>query len=90
MHGVIVGLDAERRAWSRSPACPVLVHNGCLQENGVQTQHVERQDEAGAEVFIVGFHCLGELHACLLRALGLHTKNNTLGLHKRTALWAVT
>ena len=66
MHGVIIGLDAERCAWSCSPACPILVHNGCLQENGVQTQHVEGQDETGAEVFVVGFHRLGELHAGLL------------------------
>ena len=66
MHGVIIGLDAECRAWSCSPACPILVHNGCLQENGVQTQHVEGQDETGAEVFVVGFHRLGELHAGLL------------------------
>ena len=66
MHGVIIGLDAERRAWSCSPACPILVNNGCLQENRVQTQHVEGQDETGAEVFVVGFHRLGELHAGLL------------------------
>ena len=37
----------------------------------MQTEHVEGQNEAGAEVFVVGLHCLGQLHARLLHVLCL-------------------